>query len=570
MTSRLAQLARVAFARCSDSNSGGQRIRSITGLALVFLLLFSVVVVFQWASGAYAAEFGAYPDESAHYVTGLMVRDYVAALAPVPPMQFAEDYYLHYPKVAIGYWPPLFYVVQAAWTLVFSPSRWSVVVLMGLLTTLLASTVYLVMRREFSAQAGVTGALLLISLPLVQLHSAVIMADTLAALLIFWATLCFGRYLESEKWQDAAWFGVFAALAILTKASGLMLALVPPVAMLLSRRLRLFSRASLWIAPGIVLALCGPWYLLIDHSTRQFMRQTTGLGLTVGHFENQFPQLWRLTGAALLLLIVIGFLLRVVKPLVARQGVAPSWAAAAALVVSAIVFRSYVGAAYEARHLIALVPVLLMFLAAGVEWLGLNLPLARVAVRRRLLLVAAVAGILFVLETFTIPKKNTHGFAEVAQDLLARNEFANSVFLVSSQGDGEGMFIAEVAMRERRPGHYILRGYKVLARSSWSGAYYRVLYGTPVEVVSYLESIPVGVLVMDLSAGRFPAGHHRLLKEMLRTYPERWELIGSYPRRSAGGATGRIEVYRMVGHETKPVGKIRIDMRSRLGKIVER
>ena len=33
-------------------------------------------------TGAYHAEFGSHPDEAAHYVTGLMVRDYLASGLP--------------------------------------------------------------------------------------------------------------------------------------------------------------------------------------------------------------------------------------------------------------------------------------------------------------------------------------------------------------------------------------------------------------------------------------------------------------------------------------------------------
>ena len=83
----------------------------------------SCVLLLQWTEGAYQAEFGGHPDEAAHYVTGLMIHDYVAAGLPGNPMTFALEYYDHYPKVALGNWPPLFYVLQAGWTLLFTPDR---------------------------------------------------------------------------------------------------------------------------------------------------------------------------------------------------------------------------------------------------------------------------------------------------------------------------------------------------------------------------------------------------------------------------------------------------------------
>ena len=72
-------------------------------VALPALLVFSaVVLVMQWQRGAADEEFGGHPDEAAHYVTGLMVGDYLRAGMNQSPMAYAENYYTHYPKVALG------------------------------------------------------------------------------------------------------------------------------------------------------------------------------------------------------------------------------------------------------------------------------------------------------------------------------------------------------------------------------------------------------------------------------------------------------------------------------------
>src|ERR1700686_1788292 len=88
------------------------------GIAVV-LVFFGATVLLQFLSGAYRAEFSGYPDESAHYVTSLMVRDFIVSLQYTEPMQFANDYYLHYPKVALGHWPPFFYALGGIWMLLF-------------------------------------------------------------------------------------------------------------------------------------------------------------------------------------------------------------------------------------------------------------------------------------------------------------------------------------------------------------------------------------------------------------------------------------------------------------------
>src|SRR4051812_10894832 len=67
-------------------------------IAAIVLVFLSLVVALQVASGAYKSEFSAYPDEPSHYVTSLMLRDYVAHFHFESPIKFAKAYYYHYPK----------------------------------------------------------------------------------------------------------------------------------------------------------------------------------------------------------------------------------------------------------------------------------------------------------------------------------------------------------------------------------------------------------------------------------------------------------------------------------------
>ena len=47
---------------------------------VAFAVLLGFVVTLQALGGAYASGFGGYPDEPAHLVTSLMVRDFIAGL----------------------------------------------------------------------------------------------------------------------------------------------------------------------------------------------------------------------------------------------------------------------------------------------------------------------------------------------------------------------------------------------------------------------------------------------------------------------------------------------------------
>src|SRR3954447_174668 len=65
----------------------------------VFVVLLALTLLNQKITGAFTGSFGAQPDEAGHYVTGVMIRDYLASGFRVRPLAFAQDFYIHYPRV---------------------------------------------------------------------------------------------------------------------------------------------------------------------------------------------------------------------------------------------------------------------------------------------------------------------------------------------------------------------------------------------------------------------------------------------------------------------------------------
>jgi 4-amino-4-deoxy-L-arabinose transferase-like glycosyltransferase len=537
----------------------------------VFILLFLTQTLLQWSSGAFSSEFGAYPDEAAHYVTGLMVRDYVSDTKWESPMTYAENYYAHYPKVAFGHWPPVFYVIQSVWMLLFSHLRISLLFLMIFLTALLALTVYLSLRKAFGYPAAFGAAILLLIFPLVQKYSGMIMAEIPVALFSFWAVLCFGMFMETEKPLWSAGFGICAALTILTKGNGWALGFVPILAVCFSRRFYLLKSLSFWYPAAIVAVCCGPWYAFTLNMVKNgWQSETPSLNFTVtalGFFSYEFV---KIVGWGLSLLIALGFVKKIILPFRDR-GAEGKWAALGALPLSVCIFHALVPAGMEDRHLITAIPALLMFLAAGIGYLCDLSYFQMIAYKRKAVIVMLSLAIVFSYETCTIPGKAWYGFGSVVRDLLSKPEFHDSVMLVSSDERGEGMFISEFAMQEPRPGHIVLRASKMLASSRWSGAQYKLLCCTPENIMNYIKEISVEVVVIDES---LPEGsrlaHHTLLEETIKCYPRRWELSGDYPVTRKGVLyENGIKVYRLKRAEKQRADKIRIDLTGIIGKILE-
>jgi hypothetical protein len=239
-----------------------------------------------------------------------------------------------------------------------------------------------------------------------------------------------------------------------------------------------------------------------------------------------------------------------------------------AVVVGFLVIRVVVFAARENRHVVMIAGPLIILAASGAAWAARRLRQFRLFrwAKPAGLLLAAVA--VFLATAWRVPQKPYFGLDVVAADLLAAPSSSPEVLLISSDSAGEGVFVSEVAMRESRPSHYVLRASKVLSRSYWSGAHYELLFQTSDAVAKYLDSVPVAAVVLSFRPGAVSMAHHALLHDALRANPEIWQ-EREY-RNSNGNRLGdRILVYHRRAPLSAPRPHIQIEMRHRLGKTLE-
>jgi hypothetical protein len=538
----------------------------LDGAALV--AFFAAAILLQFLSGAYKSEFGAHPDEPAHVVTSLLIRDYLASGFTQAPMRYAESYYAHYPKAALGHWPPVYYAAQAVWNLIFPATRASILACHAMFTALLAALLFHCARRRFAAPVALAAGFWLLSEPMIQWLNSAVMLDIAVALFALAAVLAFADYLHAPGWRAAAWFGWWSILAILTKGTGMVLALLPLAGVLLARRAGLMARGSFWLPALLVLAVCGPWYWFAPEALQQ---RTGAFGAPAFDAAYCFMllRLWmdRL-GAPLLLFAALG---------IAAGGRAfrlqsrddARWVAAVAFLCSALLFLLVMRSAFEERNLAILMAPLFLFATAGIVRLVEWLPIRRNASRWRVALAIAILAVLSGANAARMPRKTPAGYAQAAADLAWAPPFRDSVFLVSGDSTEEGMFISEMALAERRPGHIVLRASKQLSHSDWAGGEYSSDHDSVEDIEARLKEVPVGVLVLQRKPARARL-HHDLLSRMVASQPGAWRLLETYPRSAAGnGAAPGFLVYELVGHQTMPRGGVRVRLSDKLGRDVE-
>lgn len=458
------------------------------------IVLFGCGLLLQQWSGAFQSSTRGNPDEPAHIVTGLMVRDYLAHGLGGSPMEFARNYYLHYPKVALGHWPPMFYLEQAAWTLLFPATRRSLLGLMALLAALAAAGLYPMIRDEYGALPAWCAVVVLLTLPASAAASSAIMAEIPQSLMILGAMLALGKYLDSERWQDALAFGLWSSASLLTKGTGLILAPVPLLAVLLARRSGLLRRASFWAPAALIAAIAAPWYVLAPDALHQRVRMLGGPHLTKR--LGAPPWVWAPQfGWVVSILALIGLAVLCVRAAGGTR-LRGGWAVAAALVVSGTVFPFFFGV-WEAQHQVEFAPAQMAMAVAGGSWLAAFAPIRRAPAGLRTIALLAAALALAAWNVSHVFHQSPSEYSPLAQSIVENQPGNIHALLISADSVGEGALISEIAQREKRPGRYVLRSSKLLADLTWMGAVVRDRFHTAAEVDAFLNTLPLDMVVVD-------------------------------------------------------------------------
>jgi hypothetical protein len=522
--------------------------RYVSAIAPAVFFL-AVILWLQWESGTFIAEFGRHPDEAAHYMNGLLVRDYIGGGLPGDPLSFATQYYRHYPKVSIGHWPPGFHVLEAAWMLLFGPGRLSLLALLALISTVTATVLYTLLGRYTGKFLAIAGTTLFLALYHVQSSYSHLFAEAIHVLLVFSAALLFAKFLADPSTRSSVLFGLVTCAAILTKGAGLLLALLPPLAVLLSARPHLFRRLVFWIPAVMVAVFCGPWYYFTAaQSASGWEHQGSFWSYCATAIPFNLEALRWSTGWFLMPVAAVG-LIGVLQRLRRQPGAEPVLASLTALFLSTVAFHSLVPAGLENRYLIPAMLVWVVFLTLGIDWLASRLPDKPFPPGARQALLALVALGYFFLSVFLVPPRLHYGYDDIAKRLTTDPALAKEAALISSRHNGEGMLITEVAMRDpERPSRYIVRATKLLARAKWSGISYELRLGTPAKIMTAIEETGIRLLVIDLEPGR-DYEHHALLQQTVKAFPAKWELLEHV--RGEPGFPG-IMVYRYSGQESRP------------------
>ena len=495
---------------------------------LILVSFFAAITIFQIVSGAVEAAFGAYPDEPYHFASALMIRDWVREGCRTPPLEFAQAYYQSRPAFAVGYWPPLFYVIEAAWLLIFEPSRASALALIALFGATLLAALCLVVWRTRGPVAALAASAGLALAPIFGWSLQVVMTDLALALTSFAAVVAWGWYLEREKTAAACAAGLLAAAALLTKTAAVHLAPAFVLSALLVGGIKIFRKPATYLPLAITLVLCGPWYAyawdFLDRGLLPEGHRPNALAAGVWALE----EFVRAAGPFWIALAVCGawFALRRRDPL---------WTVAAFQIVSLVALIIAAPVNIDTRYFLPALPALI---ALGTEGaFGIAAAWARRRDRPATARPAALAALSLVALTglampaHWVDSSRSAGAADASALLVHRTPRDARVLIVGSSIDGP-LVVQAILEEGNWPGRTFLRATKVLVDMDWNGRSYRMLADSEEEVLGKLERLGVQGVLIDLRADPYERPHRELVWKALR-HSSRWKLAGSFGKTGA-------------------------------------
>jgi len=492
------------------------------------LLLWVVWLYVRMAGMVGGAEL-AYSDPPAHFTSGVMVYEYLRTAFGADPIPFAESFYVRYPKVAIGQWPPAYYAIQSLWYLLFGVGIWTAQCLSVVTALCLAGLVYTRLYKGYGKPIALGMALLLLTLPLIQTASWQIMSDLLTGLFVFLALLAFANLLDKPGWRDGLSFMFWAVLAILTKGTAWALAPFVLIAPLLTGRIASYKATWYWGSGLLFAGLASVFFLVMQSkgmgypiNFKALLSRFTVNNLFSLQLLMPLQPFLKLLPTLAMAVMLLGFVDAFKSRWQAEDNSRETTEAllAATWIIAQAVFLLLLPLTGEERALIpALAPAILLIARAlyrSKTW---------VIADKRHYAVIVIVGALFIGAGIA-PANPVHGFAAAAQRIPYT--LAGEIIMVSSDPAGEGAFIVERLVHDPNKAGIVLRAGQTLTESNWMGTVNRPIYQDPQAVLEKLESLAVRYLVLDRSVPK-PTDDQRLLAAALAEQASAYQQLDCFP-----------------------------------------
>ena len=510
---------------------------------------------------AYQAGFSG-ADEPAHFLNGVFVSSYLHGHAGANPMAYAVEYYLHYPKISIGHWPPAYYGLLGLLMLVLPATPQAAFAINLVVGALPAAALGGALARLANRRVALAGCAIYVFTPLAVESQAFFMLDQALSACCCAAAIAWLAYARRPGLARAAVFAALCAGAVLIKGNGWLIVLVPLFHMLLTRGWRLLALPHLYLAALAAGLVVVPWYWLTASIAADGFNYQPGLRYAWQALTANLHSLLRNLGYAGAPLALIALVVEYRQ----RREAPPRWAivsVAVSLMLATLTLQSLVPAAIDERYLAPALPAYTALAALGVfhvagalqDWLARRGTMTPRTQSR----VALAASALLALAMLAPGVGHLAGHGPKvdmrAADLpVLAPAGTPAVWIIDGSSGAEGALIAELAVRDPALRHYAVRASKLLAASDFMGTRYALKYDAPQQVLDELVRLGAQYVVLVRLDHEAPFPHSAQLATALNLPTAPFRRVMSLPHRHRAGVT---EVYASVGDARANVGAVR-------------
>lgn len=491
-------------------------------------------------------------DEPSHFLNGYFVANYLSHHFGANPMAAATDFYIHYPKISIGHWPPAYYGFLGLLFLFLPasmPVTFAINVLVSALPVIGVAAALAMLGGRRLALAGVC---IYVLAPLAIEGQAMFMVDQPLSACLVAATATWIGYSRRPGWGKAIGFALLAALAVLIKGNGWLVVFIPVYHILLRKDWKQLLSIKLYVAGALFALIVVPWYVLTAKIAADGFNYQAGLPYAAKALvANLLTLANNLTPVGVLLA-----LFACAAEFRERRAAPLRWTIVSgliSLILATLTLQSIVPVDIVDRYMAPALPAVVVLALLGMQRL-LALPAIHSARAGRVLPVAlllcmVVPGVRHLVQRE--PKADT-GVAQVSRQIAAHDQA--SVTVIDGPAGAEGAFIAMMAVDDAGLKRYVVRASKLLADSNFMGSDYALKFQSQDEVLDELHRLGVQhvVLVRTLNRPAFP--HSEQIRNALQRADSGFHLTERVQHVYRAGAT---EVYDATGTVTPNFAAVR-------------
>ena len=479
-------------------------------LFFAYWAAFSLICLFvQMAVDAYASDHGQTGDEAAHFVTSLMIYDYVTTHLLSNPLTYARDYYAHFPRVAIGHFPPMFEVAQAALFLASGRMAGAVIAFQALVGGLCAALPAALLGGARRLIDGWLAGIAILCSPSLLFLISMDMADNFLAALVMLTALAWSRFYHRRTWTAGLMFAALAASSILTKGTAFGLVLLPVIYLAYKRDLPFLLDRKTIVAGCLTGMVTVPWYTLTYKLAANGFGYTWGLQYTAMAAPFFAWAVVASVGIPLAFLYLISLFL-FASSRDSQDGIDVH--AMAALSLCMIVFPIVAPSAMTIRYLIPALPSVVVLALCALHELMRKVPSLR---NRPGLAPALSCVIVFASAASVFEKPHAEPYhSDQLSAYILKSGTKNSLVLVAGENHAEGAIIASFAEQDRAWSHFVVRGSEVLSTSNWLGTTYQQRFDNPAALSDWIRRNEIGWIIVEAGASDDPPAN-RMLRQAL-------------------------------------------------------